>query len=1755
MNKLSILFFCLLPITALSSEGVEPKEFSDFKLESEARKTKTQSSVSNDGLNPEQKAAANNGNAAKYELDVLAVNVNERTGAAIINSTFPSISALSQFSPSLSYSSYFDLSYYNASNSVLGLPSGWYYKDIPFMLKKEGDYVLYLDGSGYYVDNQYRSIKNNGDYYQSGLRYQASESFHFKRELGTLTVIDRDGGKKTLSYSWRLDYQNGTSYYFSEGGLLVGVSDKYFADNTADNIFHITRFTYSHDVKQFGPLSNKLVGIEDGITKLEVNYLSAGVGITLSYGENSSSQGYYVRIVKSGLNKIQKIVKSLGHDQRDTPTYSQVNFSYQSSENPNLLTQLQYATTYDKTGSEYGFVYKNIAVGYDERQPNVMPKVTRLITSDGSFNHKGEVNYSYFGSENAGYQFGRDTMMSIPDGDAKRVYYSTIMRNGDLQVWHQYNYLHNEIKTDYRACTTLTTDCRYISSIEMAYPKPIKKDNNALLSTYYTKPIKTTGYTYNQAGEKVYQSLAENVYDDYGNVTEVKTYLPQKVDDAKAPQLISQVKTTYDNRYLVKLEESYTDYLSLLTSKSTHQLDKAGKNIIETKTAYKDAKTDQWQLEKVMAYTYSTAGNWCQSTAVPSKDLLPVVGLLCRTEVKDVLSDETMKNETVYVYQSGLDNRHYGTLIHYDIDALSHIWESRYDAFDNRQLTATDPLGYTTKMRYDVSARPLSVTEPSGLTSTTLYDDKAKVVIERSPNGYGVKATYDHQQNVIQSEVNSTDKETWVIAETKDYDYRYNKLSKTTDQFGNYSEYHYDVFGRLASIKDNFNNETVLSYDAACDERFGCYEINRSELNNKENKGTAFVSYIRSDDTLYTQSKTAGIIDRQQSNRYDASNHILESIVYDVNEGKAPDQVKSKRQYHYLANGLLDSIELSTADHLDYKMTYRYDTLLDEVIQRELTSKDFKRQTPEKRYSKTGQLLENCYVDPASNGQNNLVCQSYRYDANGRLKVFKDFNGNEMQHDYDPKSGYLLSRVIKEANGHQANEIKYVYDLKTGEIVRLSDQSGYQIESDYDFAGRITALRYQAPHWSKAYKVLQKYNDETGQLEQARIGSNNFSYAYDTTGRLIKMASAVGDSIDYHYYDYDASKPLDNRKMKAITYNLSGVANPYVKDYVYDSRGLVETLSYHTGDKSLFTVTNHYRNDGNVTKKVYASKARLDANLNNQTLYEYDDLNRLIKSQLSYSGGHYQTATYRYDAVGNLLEKTQVGENKNTDVLYQYDNLNRLLSKAEGNEKTHYYYDLNGNLLKSESNQGSTVYGYNAENQLVSYQGQGHQALYDYYPNGLRAVKSVDGGKSIGFLYNSEGSLVSELQGYNQTSYLSASVRYIKGLSSNPSKQLLITSGKDTPYMIDVLKNQHESIYLGDYGKLGDLNQAGEGRQVVVGDIHDNPFKYGPSYYDGESDHYYMKSRYYDPNIERFIARDNTDLMNLYSYANGNPIMNIDPSGQSAVGTSTLSHHSSVGVFDLFAGIGQIIAGVGTTIAGVVTAQPELFVLSGSLYTGGVGSTVSAFADNSKGLHVAGEVLTYAAAAVDVGYAGYKIAGKGGAAAARNLSESSSGSFSNSGSRMSSSFASEEANSQRKIVFSKLRPKKEIKKEMKRFKSQEVKEKKRIAKIAKNGLIKRTKAEKREILAKRREFDEDRYKGVLKAQEEFEKEKFETSVKRMTSRYESDAMINKLSPELRSSIVSESSERGSFDVFRMDIDPNKGLQDYTEEELKAFMGN
>ncbi len=89
----------------------------------------------------------------------------------------------------------------------------------------------------------------------------------------------------------------------------------------------------------------------------------------------------------------------------------------------------------------------------------------------------------------------------------------------------------------------------------------------------------------------------------------------------------------------------------------------------------------------------------------------------------------------------------------------------------------------------------------------------------------------------------------------------------------------------------------------------------------------------------------------------------------------------------------------------------------------------------------------------------------------------------------------------------------------------------------------------------------------------------------------------------------------------------------------------------------------------------------------------------------------------------------------------------------------------------------------------------------------------------------------------------------------------------------------------GNHAVLDDAGNDITENAVHIGNL--NPFRYRGYFYDVETELYYLQTRYYDPEVGRFITIDGIEYLdpesinglNLYAYCGDNPVMFTDPNG------------------------------------------------------------------------------------------------------------------------------------------------------------------------------------------------------------------------------------------------------------------------------------
>ncbi|MBE9918402.1 RHS repeat-associated core domain-containing protein, partial [Paenibacillus donghaensis] len=149
--------------------------------------------------------------------------------------------------------------------------------------------------------------------------------------------------------------------------------------------------------------------------------------------------------------------------------------------------------------------------------------------------------------------------------------------------------------------------------------------------------------------------------------------------------------------------------------------------------------------------------------------------------------------------------------------------------------------------------------------------------------------------------------------------------------------------------------------------------------------------------------------------------------------------------------------------------------------------------------------------------------------------------------------------------------------------------------------------------------------------------------------------------------------------------------------------------------------------------------------------------------------------------------------------------------------------------------------------------------------------------------YNNSGEVIAELNGTNQ-----AIANYIWGPDRLLAKKEAAT-GKNYLYLynghgdvVQIIDPTGQVVNKYQYDEWGNI--LSEQEQIQ------NSFKYAGEILDEETGYYYLRARYYDPMDGRFISKDSYEgkvvnplSLNLYTYVNNNPLINIDPSGHDAI--------------------------------------------------------------------------------------------------------------------------------------------------------------------------------------------------------------------------------------------------------------------------------
>ncbi len=887
----------------------------------------------------------------------------------------------------------------------------------------------------------------------------------------------------------------------------------------------------------------------------------------------------------------------------------------------------------------------------------------------------------------------------------------------------------------------------------------------------------------------------------------------------------------------------------------------------------------------------------------------------------------------------------------------------------NRVTMITDPIGRTVLYAYSSNNDLASVTDSAGGVTQYAYDASHHVTSITQPNGATLlQNTYDAQGRVIM-QANGRGF-SWTFA------YNTPGVGQTTitDARGATTIHTYDASLRIISITNALGHTVGYAYDANND---------RISVTN-QNANTTSLAYDGRGNVL-------SIIDPLLNTTtfiYDGSNNLLtatnpkgkiSTFAYDghSNLTTAQDALGDKTGFAYDAYGEL----ISKTDAKGHSTTFIYSPFGDLTgITNALGN------STGLAYDGIGRLV-------SITDANHHIATS-TYDALGRVTKVADPLGNKTQFAYDPV-GNLLS--ITDANGHVTT---YGYD-SVNNLVAVTDALGHVTRYAYDKDNnRVSFANAKGNATSYAYDSLNRLTSITDPLSFVTsysydpVGNvlavtdakgNTNQFAYDALNRLLNTAYADGKKVAYNYdADGNRSSMADWHGTTSYSYDaldrLTSVTYPGGKtvEYTYDVVGNRASLSYPDGKLLNYSYdatnrlsqvidwlgrgTNYsYDPASNLMKTLYPSGAGMG--------FSYDAANRLTQL-VNTEKGISLTLAYALDPVGNRTVLSVDG----IPTIFTYDALNELVSAQLGPivpTRTTWTYDAVGNRLQEASLFGTTKYAYDAADRLLTggtrtftYDANGNQTSVadastrqtrTFTYDAANRMTAATGTKNSSFAYDGDGNRIAQSVGSGTYNYVNDVVAGLPVVlqESGPDGNITYAYGHD---LIEEAAPAFNYFY--QYDGLGSVIGLSDAKGIpqaayaydawgnTLLSVSDsvgtkNKFHFTGEALDPGTGLYYLRARYYDPSLARFLGHDplsGSPTMplsnNRYQYVLGNPLRYRDPSGMTTQDTAQGSEFSPLALGSTLPNTisnPKFNSGAGVVCEGVAECVSDALTIVGSV--------------------------------------------------------------------------------------------------------------------------------------------------------------------------------------------------------------------------------
>lgn len=903
-------------------------------------------------------------------------------------------------------------------------------------------------------------------------------------------------------------------------------------------------------------------------------------------------------------------------------------------------------------------------------------------------------------------------------------------------------------------------------------------------------------------------------------------------------------------------------------------------------------------LGNITSYTYDDRGNKLTET-----DPLGNTSTYTYDERDNMLSQtDALGNTTTHTYNSR-------NQVLTSTDPLGNKTENTYDANGNL-LTTTDALGNTTTNTYDAIGNLLTTTDCMGNVTTHVYDANGNLISQTDASGNKTTYTYDANGNQVSQTTSRTNEDGVVVTMTTTNVYdALDQVIKTIDPDGNETITEYNALGKQSATRDKNGNWTTYEYEALGNlfqttypdgtTDISSYDANGNRISstNRDGNTTHFVydQVNRLIQTIFPDDTPGDLTDNPRTQtQYDAAGRTIASVdergnrtefVYDAagRKTKATDALGNQTSFIYDASGnqtgMTDANGNTTMSEYDalnrqIRTIFPDGTFITsgyDCLSRKISATDQAGITTGFIYDALGRLITvvdalggqtyygydeagNKISQTDANGNITLwaydnlgrqtkhtlplgMSEAFAYDANGNMLTKTDFNGDTTTFTYDSCCNRLLSK-----NYPVGSQVSFTY-TPGGLRETVTDARGTTTNT-YDARNRL--LQVTNPD---STSLIYTY-DEAGNRTSVAIPSGTTAYTFDSLNRLSSVADPNG-GITTYVYDL-----VGNRA--SVTY-----PNGTVAKYTYNTLNRLTYLENSRSDASIISsYTYTLGPNGNLIKAVEDNGRTAD--------YAYDNLYRLTGEMITDPVLGNETISYTYDPVGNRLAKTDSGGMTS----YSYDGNDRLLSEG-GNT---YTYDANGNTLSKSDGINNTTYAYDFENRLTSSQTPVSTLNYGYDVDGIRVGSTVDG-VTTAYLVDKNRDYAQVLEEQDNTGGLLVGYVYGDDLISQERDGAGSYYHYDglgsTRHLTDVAGDITDSYTYEAFGNL--LNSAG---------TTENNYLFTGEQYDPYVDFYYLRARYYDQEIGRFVTSDwyppvdyVPSTLHRYLYVGNDPINKLDPNG------------------------------------------------------------------------------------------------------------------------------------------------------------------------------------------------------------------------------------------------------------------------------------